>query len=197
MKFNSPIQFCISCWKVAGTLQSPKGIYCTQRTPGYPWWRQYTSLMPQPSFSAKIQISGPGRKSGQHLLSSLVLLVFGVRGRNPSLYGHSGIRSQCQNVSHHLSSSLVLWHYTRHRGLFLEGLGVGGVVLHHHYHLLATLPQFSICILHGKARWQGAILGMQSLHHHVKTFSQVCLHCLHGDYMGGKRFQCLYLLCIH
>ena len=75
------------------------------------------------------------------------------------------------------------WLYSHcpcYRVLLLESLGVGGVVLHHHYHLLAALPQFSICILHGKARWQGAILGMQSLHHYVKMFSQVCLTHLMG-----------------
>ena len=84
-----------------------------------------------------------------------------------------------------------------HRGLLSRSFGVGGVILHHHYCLLAALPQFSICILHGKTWWQGAILGMQSLHHHVKTFSQVCLHCLHRYYMGGKRFQCSCFLGIH
>ena len=82
-------------------------------------------------------------------------------------------------------------------GLLSESLGVGSAVPHHHYCLLAALPQFSIHILHSKARWQGAILGTKSLHHHVKMFSQVCLHCLHGYYMAGKRFQCLYFLCIH
>ena len=58
--------------------------------------------MPHPSWSAKIQISDPDRKSGRCLLSSLVPLVFGVMGRNPSSYECSGIRSQCKNVSHRL-----------------------------------------------------------------------------------------------
>ena len=31
----------------------------------------------------------------------------------------------------------------------------------------------------------------------VKMLSQVCFHHLHGYHMGGKRFQCLYFLCIH
>ena len=28
-------------------------------------------------------------------------------------------------------------------------------------------------------------------------FSQICLHCLHRYYMGGKRFQCLCFLAVH
>ena len=36
MKFNSPIQFCISHWKVAGTLQSLKGILSHSKNPRLP-----------------------------------------------------------------------------------------------------------------------------------------------------------------
>ena len=117
MKFNSPIQFCISCWKVAGTLQSPKAFYHTHRTLGYPWWKQCTASMPRPSWSAKIQISDPGRKSGQCLLSSLAPLVFGVMGRNPSLYEHSSIRKlmqKCKPPSFFLTSMTAL-----HQALWL------------------------------------------------------------------------------
>ena len=72
-------------------------------------------------------------------------------------------------------------------GVFFQRVwGVDGVILHHYYCLLAALPQFSIHILHGKAWQQGAILCMQSLHHYVKTFSQVRLRGLHRYYMGGK-----------
>ena len=74
-------------------------------------------------------------------------------------------------------------------GVLPKSLRVGGVVPHHFNCLLATLPQFSVCILHGKAWWQGAILYMQSLHHYVNVLSQICLHCPHRYYMGGKRFQ--------
>ena len=52
--------------------------------------------MPHPSLSAKIWISGPGKKSDQCLLGSPMPPVFWARGRNPSLYGHSGIGNQCK-----------------------------------------------------------------------------------------------------
>ena len=45
--------------------------------------------MLHPSLSAKIQISDPGKKSDQCLLSSLMPLVFRAMDRNPSSYGHS------------------------------------------------------------------------------------------------------------
>ena len=72
--------------------------------------------------------------------------------------------------------------------LLPKSLGVGGVIPYHHHCLLAALPQFSVCILYCEAWWQGSILSIQSLHHYVKTFSQIYLGCLYGYNMGGKRF---------
>ena len=53
--------------------------------------------MSRPFLSAKIQTSDPGRKSGQCLLSSPMPPVFRAMDRNPSLYVHSDIGSQCRN----------------------------------------------------------------------------------------------------
>ena len=80
--------------------------------------------------------------------------------------------------------ALVAWILPLPRESSSKEFGVGSVIPHHHYCLLAALSQFSIHILHCKAWQQGSILCIQSLLHYIKMFSQTCLSCplqvLHG-----------------
>ena len=76
-------------------------------------WRQYTSLTPHPSLSAKIWISNPGRKSGWCLLGFQVPLVFWVMGMNSFfvlVFRHWKLMQKHRLPSFFLTSMTVLHH---------------------------------------------------------------------------------------
>ena len=114
MKFNSPIQFCINHWKVASALAESEGHSITLEEPQVThsegsillWCLVHLYLQ-------KSGISNPSRKSGRCLLSFPEPLVFGVMGRNPSLYRVFRcwkLMQKCKLPSFFLTSTMALHH---------------------------------------------------------------------------------------
>ena len=101
MKFNSPIQFCISCWKVAGALQSPNGILSHSKNPRLPTVKAvYCFDASSILICQNLDFRSRQGKVAGCLLSSSMPPVFRAMDRNPSSYVHSDIGSRCRNASH-------------------------------------------------------------------------------------------------